>query len=141
MARQMANQLGWVVFTPAGTLTGMKSLVGAFLAITAINSAPGLSASTATYLTVLAAGVAVIFSVAARRRRRRNAASMPPVAAPLPPAPPAGPTIIQHIYTTQPVFTGGYQHPGPSTTPPSYVHSERVGQVILPDSIYQPSKK
>ena len=119
----------------------MKSLVGAFLAITAINSAPGLPAGMATCLTVLAALVATIVYFLARRRRRRATA----VCAPVAPAPPAaGPTIIQHIYTTQPVFTGGH-HPGQSASQPVYVHSERVreqeAQVILSDSIYhQPAK-
>lgn len=109
----------------------MKSLVGAFLAIMAINSAPGFSAATATYLTVLAALLAAVVYLALRRRRPR----LIPVSAPGPTAP-AGPTIVQHIYTTQPVFTGVYQ-PGAPTPQPVHVHSERVGQVILPDSIYR----
>lgn len=106
----------------------MKSLVGAFLAIMAINSAPGLSAATATYLTVLAVLLAVVVYVAVRSRRRRTT--------PVAPAAAAAPTIVQHIYTTQPVFTGIY-HPGAPIPQPAHVHSERVGQVILPDSIYR----
>lgn len=107
----------------------MKSLVGAFLAIMAINSAPGLSAATATYLTVLAALLAAVVYVAVRGRRKHATPVSPPAAAP-------GPTIVQHIYTTQPVFTGVYQ-PGAPTPQPLHVYSERVGQIILPDSIYR----
>ena len=111
----------------------MKSLVGAFLAVMAINSAPGLSAATATYLTVLAALLAVVVYVAVRGRRKHATTVAPPTAVP-------GPTIVQHIYTTQPVFTGVY-HPGVPTPQPLHVPSERAGQVILPDSIYQRSPK
>jgi hypothetical protein len=125
------TKLAWVVSTVRGSLTDMKSLVGAFMAIMAINSAPGLSAATATYLTVLAALLAAVIYVAVRRRRQRSVLVSPPPAAAA-----AGPTIVQHIYTTQPVFTGVYQ-PGASTPLPVHVHSERVGQVFLPDSVYR----
>ncbi len=129
MRTPTANQLAWVVLAEPGSLTDMKSLVGAFLAIMAINSAPGLSAATATYLTVLAALLAAVVYVAVRGRRKHAALVSPPAAAP-------GPTIVQHIYTTQPVFTGVYQ-PGAPTPQPLHVYSERGGQVILPDSIYR----
>lgn len=82
-----------------GTLTGMKSLVGAFLAIMAVNSAPGLPAGLTTYLTVLVAAIALgAFFVSRRIKKKRGHAS---VATPAPPSP----TIVQYIYTTGPVVT------------------------------------
>ncbi|WP_102144356.1 hypothetical protein [Mycobacterium hubeiense] len=110
----------------------MKALVGAFLAIMAINSAPGLPAGLATYLTVAAAAAAAVIHVVTRRRRKRANSSTSAAAGAAAP----GPTIIQHIYTTQPVYTGMYRPDG-YPQQPMRVHSERVGQVILPDSIYQ----
>ena len=126
--RPGANQFAWVVQTQAGSLTHMKSLIGALLAIMAINNAPGLPAGTATYLTVGAAVIAAMIFVATRGRRRHRNDPVTPPAAPQPP-------IVQHIYTTQPVYTAIY-HAGDAAPQPTHMQSERVSQVILPNSIY-----
>ncbi|OKH79734.1 hypothetical protein EB73_34785 [Mycobacterium sp. SWH-M3] len=111
-----------------GTLTGMKSLVGAFLAIMAVNSAPGLPAGLTTYLTVLVAAIALgAFFVSRRIKKKRGHAS---VATPAPPSP----TIVQYIYTTGPVVTATPSHPGGPG--PMYVPADRGGQVYLPGSVY-----
>lgn len=112
-----------------GSLTDMKSLVGAFLAIMAVNSAPGLPAGITTYLTVLVAAIAfAAFFVSRRAKKKRdnNIAAAPA---------PSAPTIVQYIYTTGPVVTATPSYrPGPA---PVYVPAERGGQVYLPGSVYR----
>lgn len=99
----------------------------------AINAAPGLSPAVSTYLTGLVALVAVGLYFVARRHRTGARANAQRVDAA------AGPTFVQHIYTTAPVIT---TMPAPQRSPavnmtPVYVPSNDVGQVYLPGSVYQ----
>lgn len=111
-----------------GSLTGMKSLIGAFVAIMAVNSAPGLPAGLTTYLTVLVAAIALVAFFVTRRikKKRSHAAAAAPA--------PAAPTIVQYIYTTGPVVTATPSYPGGPG--PMYVPADRGGQVYLPGSVY-----
>lgn len=112
-----------------GSLTDMKSLVGAFLAIMAVNSAPGLPAGIATYLTVLVAAIAFVAFFVSRRVKKKRDHNIAAAPAPL------TPTIIQYIYTTGPVVTAAPAYrPGPA---PVYVPADRGGQVYLPGSVYR----
>lgn len=115
---------GWVARRCPGSLTDVKSLVGAFLAIVAINGAPGVPAGLATYLTVGVAVIAVVVHLARRRRHATELAVPAQVSAAVGPAP----TIVAHIYTTSPVVLGGAA-PAEAVRPPVWVHSERVGRL------------
>lgn len=110
----------------------MRTLIAAFVAIMAINRAPGLSAGVATYLTVLAAIIAVAFCLVSRRRRpARDDARREQL------TPPS--TVVQHIYTTAPVFVAapGLPPPPPAQIP-VYRPSVAADQVFLPGSVYGP---
>jgi hypothetical protein len=111
----------------------MRTLVAAFLAIAAINGAPGLSAGVSTYLTVLVVLAAAALYIVARRRRTGREANVGRVDAA------AGPTFVQYIYTTAPVIT---TMPTPRCDPAAnvgrvYVPADDVGQVYLPGSVYR----
>jgi hypothetical protein len=98
----------------------------------AVNRVPGLSAGVATYLTVFAAIMAVVFCWVARRRRRaRDGARREQLA--------SSATVVQYIYTTAPVFVAA---PGLSPPPPAHVPVYRpsvaADQVFLPGSVYGP---
>ena len=103
----------------------MKYVLGAFLAIMAVNSAPGLPAWMASYLSVAVVLAAFVIYFIARAARSGA----------VDPAP--QPVVVHHIHTTAGGYPGAGGYPWPQMAGPTHVHSERVGQVILPDSIYQ----
>lgn len=135
-------EIGWVGHDQTGSLTAMKSLVGAFLAILAINSST-LPAGFATYLTVGAALIAVVFYVIGRRGGKKRVDAYRAALATAPPASPAaGPTLVQYVYTTGPVFTAippgmPASYGAPVEPGPVHVASERADQVYMPGSFYR----